>query len=368
MNSRAKGRIAGERIRAARILVVDDQPSNVRLLEASLAEAGYLRVEGITDPTQVLETIDREPVDLILLDIRMPVLDGMAILTLLQEAIHQEGLQIIVLTAQTERETLLAALAKGARDYIVKPFDNEEVLYRIHNALEARFLYQDRENEAERLEKMVTKRTEQLVETQFELVRCLARAGEFRDSDTGSHILRVSLGCYLLAASAGLPRQTVELIRYAAMMHDIGKIGVPDQILLKPGRLTAEEFEIIKTHCQFGVDILGDYDADVTRMARSIAFTHHERWDGKGYPVGLKGEEIPVEGRITAIIDVYDALTSERPYKRAYPVEEALQVIGEGAGTLFDPQLVQCFLSIQEEFQGRLKELSRSVPARGPCC
>lgn len=359
MTSISPALMPAARFHDARILIVDDQPSNVRLLEVFLGESGYHRIEGITDPTRVLESIDREPVDLILLDMRMPVLDGLSILTLLQDAIRQEGLPIIVLTAQTERETRLEALARGARDYLVKPFDNDEVLFRIHNALETHFLYQERENEAERLEIMVQQRTAELIETQFELVRCLARAGEFRDSDTGSHILRVSVGCHLLAAAAGLPRKTVELIRYAAMMHDIGKIGVPDQILLKPGKLTPEEFESIKTHCRYGVEILGDYDAEVTQLARSIAYSHHERWDGAGYPCGLAGEAIPVEGRITAIIDVFDALTSERPYKAAYSAAEAIAVIRDGAGTLFDPQLVDCFLSMQEEFLTRIQELSR---------
>lgn len=359
MKFNKKSALAKERFFNARILVVDDQPGNVRLLEVFLADAGYRRVEGITDPTQVLERMDREALDLMLLDMRMPVLDGLSVLALLQEPIHQEGLQVIVLTAQTEHETRLAALSLGARDYLVKPFDNDEVLCRIHNALECRFLYQDREGEAERLEELVTQRTEQLIETQFELVRCLARAGEFRDSDTGSHIFRVSIGCHLLARAAGLPRQQTELIRYAAMMHDIGKIGIADQLLLKPGKLTAEEFEQIKIHCQYGVDILGDYNADVTKMAREIAYTHHERWDGKGYPSGLAGEQIPIEGRITAIIDVYDALTSERPYKRAFSDEDALAIIRGSSGTQFDPQLVEHFIDIYPEFQKQMQALAR---------
>lgn len=358
-NSPKKSVLAEARFHDARILVVDDQPGNVRLLEVFLGEAGYRHVEGMTDPTLVLERLDSGPLDLLLLDMRMPVLDGLAVLSLLQEPIHQEGLQVIVLTAQTERETRLAALSLGARDYLVKPFDTDEVLCRIRNALESRFLYQDREGEAERLEELVAQRTEQLIETQFELVRCLARAGEFRDSDTGSHIFRVSIGCHLLARAAGLPRQQTELIRYASMMHDIGKIGIADQLLLKPGKLTAEEFEQIKVHCQFGVDILGDYNADVTRMAREIAFTHHERWDGKGYPSGLRGEDIPIEGRITAIIDVYDALTSERPYKRALPADAALAIIRDSAGTQFDPRLVEHFISIFPEFQKQMLRLSR---------
>ncbi len=352
--------IAEERFRNARILIVDDQPGNVRLLEVFLAEAGYRHIAGTTDPTSVLERLDAAPLDLLLLDMRMPVLDGLSVLQLLHEAIHQEGLQVIVLTAQTERETRLAALGLGARDYLVKPFDTEEVLCRIRNALETRFLYQDRAGEAERLEELVGKRTEQLIETQFELVRCLARAGEFRDSDTGSHILRVSVGCHLLAQAAGLPRERVELIRYAAMMHDIGKIGIADQVLLKPTRLTPEEFEQIKEHCQFGVDILGDYNADVTQMAREIAFTHHERWDGKGYPCGLAGEAIPIEGRITAIIDVYDALTSERPYKSAMSAEDALAIVRDSAGSQFDPALVAHFLAIYPEFQRQMQRLGHA--------
>lgn len=351
MNEQKQSILPPERFHNARILVVDDQPGNVRLLEIFLAEAGYTRVEGITDPTQVLECIDREPLDLMLLDMRMPVLDGLSVLSLLHETIHQEGLQVIVLTAQTERETRLAALSRGARDYLVKPFDTDEVLCRIHNALETRFLYQDREGEAERLETVVTERTGQLIETQFELVRSLARAGEFRDSDTGAHIIRVSLGCFLLAEAANLPRQQTELIRYASMMHDIGKIGIADHLLLKPGKLTPEEFEQMKTHCQFGVDILGDYNSDVTIMARNIALTHHEHWDGKGYPHGLTGENIPIEGRITAVIDVYDALISVRPYKRAFSIPEALAIIRDSAGQHFDPTLVKHFLAIQPELE-----------------
>lgn len=343
--------IQSQRFHDAKILIVDDQPGNVRLLEVFLAEAGYTCVKGITDPTQVLECLDDEPLDLILLDMRMPILDGLSVLTLLQEVIHREGLQVIVLTAQTERETRLAALSRGARDYLVKPFDNEEVLCRIHNALETRFLYQDREGEAARLEVLVKERTSELIETQFELVRSLARAGEFRDSDTGSHIIRVSIGCFLLAEAAGLPREDIELIRYASMMHDIGKIGIADHLLLKPGKLSEEEFEAMKTHCQFGVDILGDYNANVTQMARKIALTHHEKWDGYGYPAGLSGEDIPIEGRITAIIDVYDALISVRPYKPAFSIPEALEIIRKSSGSHFEPRLVECFLRIQPEME-----------------
>jgi len=359
MHNTQRYTLAPERFLSARILAVDDQPSNIRLLEAFLGDAGYCHVTGITDPTQVLEIIDHTPIDLLLLDMRMPILDGLSVLALLQEEIHHSGLQVIVLTAQTERETRLAALSHGARDYITKPFDSEELLCRIHNALEARFLYQDRENETERLDGMVRQRTAELAETQFELVRCLARAGEFRDSDTGSHILRVSIGCHLLAIAAGLSPHEVELIRYASMMHDIGKIGVTDRILHKPSRLTPEEFEEIKTHCQYGVDIIGNHESDVTQMARSIALTHHERWDGKGYPQGLRGEEIPVAGRITAIIDVYDALTSSRPYKSAFPQEEAVAIIRDGAGSQFDPQLVEYFLDIHDELRQQLTALEQ---------
>ncbi|MCK6411690.1 MAG: response regulator [Azonexus sp.] len=356
-------RLDPARFRAARILAVDDQPGNIRLLEALLEEAGYPHLTGLTDPTQVLEFLDREPVDLLLLDMRMPILDGLSVLALLQEEIHRDGLQVIVLTAQTERETRLAALAHGARDYITKPFDNEELLCRVRNALETRFLYQDRDNETERLDAMVRERTAQLAETQFELVRCLARAGEFRDSDTGSHILRVSIGCRLLAEAAGLSANEVELIRYASMMHDIGKIGVADRILHKPARLTPDEFEEIKTHCRYGVEIIGNHAADVTQMARSIALTHHERWDGQGYPQGLKGEEIPIAGRITAIIDVYDALTSIRPYKPAFPPEDALTVIREAAGSQFDPELVSRFLEIHAELRQQLDDLAHDNAA-----
>ena len=344
---------ADEKSADAKILIVDDQQANVELLEMILEMAGYTDVTSVTDPRLVLELYLERRFDLILLDIRMPHLDGFQVMEQLSAVIQDDYLPVLVLTAEKEEETRFRAFELGAKDFINKPFDQTEVLNRIYNMLEVRFLYKERIRQNEILEIKVRERTKELQErneeletTRLEIIRRLGRAGEYRDNETGMHVLRMSKSCQRLALAAGFNDSDAERILQASPMHDVGKIGIPDAILLKPGKLTESEYEVIQTHVEIGGDIIGDQDIGLMRMARTIALTHHEKWDGTGYPNGLKGEDIPIEGRIAAICDVFDALTSERPYKKAWSIEDASAFIEEQAGKHFDPELVGLFNEI----------------------
>lgn len=331
---------------AAPILVVDDNPVNVALLEDLLEDGGYDNVTSTTNPAEVEPLVRATPFDLILLDIRMPGLDGFQVMERLADPI-QQGLPVLVLTAQTDRETRLAALKGGARDFITKPFDADEVLYRVRNLLEIRLMYRERTRQAEILEEKVRERTAELHDAHCEVIRHLARAGEYRDTDTGRHVERMSRYCQRLAQAAGLPATTCDHILYAAQMHDLGKIAIPDSILRKPGKLDEAERAVINTHSAIGAEILSPTSPNpIIRMAHVIALTHHEKWDGSGYPARLAGEAIPMEGRITAICDVFDALTMTRPYKKEWGVDDACALLRAEAGRHFDPRLVGLFLEV----------------------
>ena len=300
-------------------------------------------MRGVTDPRLVLALHREARFDLILLDIRMPYLDGIQVMEQLAGAIEDDYVPVLVLTAEKDKDTMMRALEQGAKDFVTKPFDRDEVLNRIANMLEVRSLYNERRRQNEILEEKVQERTRELADTRLEVIRRLGRAGEYRDNETGMHVIRMSKSCQRLAVAAGLDEIRAAIILQASPMHDLGKIGVPDHILLKPGKLTADEWDIMKTHVDIGVDILNGHEAEPMRMARVIALTHHEKWDGSGYPNGLKGTDIPIEGRISAVCDVFDALTSKRPYKNAWPVEEAVAYIRENAGVHFDPDLAAKF-------------------------
>jgi len=332
--------------RQAKILVVDDSPTNVMLLEMILSSAGYVNAQSVTDPREVCGLYEANKFDLILLDIRMPELDGFQVMEQLKEALEDDYLPVLVLTAQTDKETRARAIELGAKDFVTKPFDRTEVLNRIRTLLDVRVLYNERRRQSEMLEEQVRERTQELRDTRLEIIRRLGRAGEYRDNETGMHVIRMSKSCQILGLAYGLSEEEGELLVQASPMHDVGKIGIPDNILLKPGKLNAKEWEVMKTHSSIGADILDGSKADIMRMARDIALTHHEKWDGGGYPAGLAGEAIPLAGRIAAISDVFDALTSERPYKKPWPVEEARRFISENSGSHFDPKLAAIFLEI----------------------
>ena len=345
-------------IKSSKILVVDDEPANLRLVEKILQNAGYQYIELVSDSRKVVENYLQQGSDLILLDLNMPHMDGYEVMQKLQ-ALKQEVLApIMVLTAQQEREYRIRALDLGARDFICKPFDQVELLARVRNLLEAHRFQQSLHVRKGELERLVQERTRELHDTRLQIVRKLGRAAEFRDNETGNHIIRMSKIATLLAKEAGMGEYECDLLLNAAPMHDIGKIGIPDKILLKNGKFEPEEWEVMKTHTLIGADILAGDGSEVLKMAQSIALTHHEKWDGTGYPVGLAGEAIPLVGRITAIADVFDALTSERPYKHAWPLSQAIDYIRVNAGTHFDPVLATKFLELIPQIQQIINEYS----------
>ncbi|PLS77690.1 MAG: two-component system response regulator [Chloroflexi bacterium] len=331
----------------ARILVVDDEQTNIDLLERILARAGYANVKSTVEPEQVLALCAHFQPDLILLDLHMPKLDGFTILQQVTSSLPTQAyLPILVLTADISMEAKQRALAYGAKDFLTKPLERVETLLRIKNLLETRFLHLSRENENQRLEEKVRERTDKLEQAQMEVLQLLARAAEYRDDDTGHHTNRVGHQSAQLAELLGLPAADVEMIRRAAPLHDIGKIGIPDHILLKPGRLTAAEFEVITTHAVIGANMLSGSQFPILRLAEQIALTHHERWDGSGYPYGLRGDEIPLAGQIVAVVDVFDALTHERRYKPAWSVAEAVAELERQKGRQFAPRVVEAFIQL----------------------
>jgi putative two-component system response regulator len=333
----------------SRILIVDDQRPNVLLLEKILAAHGYQQLIGITDPREVDALQEQHDFDLILLDLNMPHRDGFEVIEALRRASPEDYPPILVLTAQSDQDSRLRALELGARDFLTKPFDYTEVLSRIRNLLEVRLLHKRVVQQNEELEERVRARTLELHDTRLEIIRRLGRAAEYRDNETGYHILRMSHYSALLARAAGMDAAECDMLLDASPMHDVGKIGIPDRILLKPGKLDADEWAIMKTHARIGAEILTGHDSPLMRLASLIAATHHEKWDGSGYPEGLAGEAIPLAGRVTAVCDVFDALTTVRPYKQAWPVEEAFAYLRDNAGMHFDPGLAALFCSLREE-------------------
>ena len=329
------------------ILAVDDEEANVLLLRRVLERAGHTSVTTTTDPAQVpalfLETRPR----LLLLDLHMPRVDGFELMEQIGALTSERrSIPFLVLTADVTDEAKRRALSLGARDFLTKPLDNIELLLRVRNLLQVQLL-QDRlfEHNAT-LEELVAERTLDLERARLEILERLALAAEYRDDATQEHGWRIGRTGFLLAVALGLPSGDAELIRRAAPLHDIGKIGIPDLILLKPGKLTDDEFEQMKAHTTIGAEILSGSSSSLLRMAQSIALTHHERWDGQGYPNGLSGDRIPLEGRIAAVADVFDALTHERPYKHAWTVKEAVAEIFHQDGQHFDPFVVNAFARV----------------------
>jgi putative two-component system response regulator len=340
------------------ILAVDDEESNLLLVRRILEREGYTRVEVTMEPRRVPEMfVELEP-DLVLLDLHMPGMDGFELMDRLGPlTANGSGVPFLVLTADATDATRRRALSVGARDFLTKPLDRIELLLRVRNLLQVKQL-QDRLREQNAdLEDKVAERTRDLDQSRLEVLERLALAAEYRDDDTQEHAWRIGRICALVAVNLGFPETEVELIARAAPLHDIGKIGIPDAILLKPGRLSDEEFEVIKTHTTIGAEILTGSRSPLLRLAERIALTHHERWDGRGYPGGLSGEEIPIAGRIVAVADVFDALTHERPYKQAWAVEKAVgEILGQG-GRQFDPCVVDAFSGLDHPtLLSRLKD------------
>lgn len=335
------------------ILVVDDVPENIGIL-AEILGIDY-RVTFAGNGTDALSAALAQPQpSLILLDVMMPEMDGYEVCRRLKSDLRTKEIPVIFLTAQNDAVNEEFGLKIGAVDYLHKPCHPAIVQQRVRLHLELH-------NQNLLLEERVRERTLELEESRSEIVRRLSRAGEYRDNETGMHVIRMSQFCHRLALAAGIPAVHAELLQAAAPMHDIGKIGIPDSVLLKPGKLNEEEWAVMQTHAQIGADIIGKHDSRLLDIARTVAITHHERWDGKGYPNSLAGEAIPIEGRIAAIADVYDALLSVRPYKTAWSQEKAVELIVQQSGLAFDPQLVTLFTGLLPEY-ARIRELYSDLP------
>lgn len=332
---------------AMRLLVVDDEEANLTLLRGMLVRGGYRHVDVLDDPRRIEERFRAAPPDLLLLDYRMPNRSGLDVLEALAPLLP-DGFPVVMVTADDRPEVRQAALARGARDFVGKPFQAVEVLLRVRNLLETWAARRGLLDENEALEARVRARTADLERTQLEMLVRLARAAEYRDDASGEHVWRVARTCALIADALGEPPDRVEATMRAARLHDVGKIGIPDGILLKPGRLTAAEFDVVKGHCQVGYDLLSGSRSVLVQLAAEIALTHHERWDGQGYPRGLGGRAIPLAARILSVADAFDALTNDRAHARAVSPEAAVAEIERGRGSQFDPAVVDAFVELFE--------------------
>ncbi len=352
----------GDVLGAARILVVDDEPGNVRMFDRLLSSAGCQHVRGVTDPRDTIARLAEVRPDLIILDLHMPHMDGFEVMQAIRPLLAAERyLPVLIVTADDAPTVKQRALAMGARDFLAKPFDSVEALLRIRNLLVTRQLYAQLEREQQQLEQAVFDRTEALHSTHLEIVERLARAAEYRDDNTGEHTRRVGGLAGLLARTLGLSEVDAKTIERAAALHDVGKVGVPDAILLKPGGLVPAEFDIIKTHAVMGARILSGSRVPLLRMAEEIAFTHHERWDGRGYPNGRIGEGIPAgrPGRRARRRFRRDDARSSRTSAASCP-SRRWKSSGAIAARHFDPQVVDAFGDV---FPGYL--LTITVPADG---
>ncbi|MBI5500342.1 MAG: response regulator [Deltaproteobacteria bacterium] len=331
----------------ARLLVVDDEEAVVRMVERVLHHAGYVNVRGLTESARALSVFEEFRPDLVLLDLRMPGVDGYSVLEQLRARMLEVPSPIIVLTSDLSAAARQRALFLGALDFLTKPLDQIEILLRIANVLEVRYFQLRQHAEKVLLEDKIRERTNELEAAQVELLDRLARAAEFRDDTTGEHTERVGRMAARLARALLVDEREVRLIRRAAPLHDIGKVGIPDEILLKPARLSADERLVMEGHTAIGARILSGSRFRVLQLAEAIALRHHERWDGTGYPEGVAGDRIPLPARIAAVIDVYDALTHARPYKEAWTPEAAAAEIAAQSDKQFDPWVVETFLELQ---------------------
>ena len=338
------------------ILAVDDEPFNLDLIEAAFIEYDNVEITNATNGQEALDLLASSSFDVVLLDISMPVMDGLAVLKQIREDESLEQLPVLMVTANTEKEQ--ESILLGASDFISKPYDIEILCARTLNYAKMNSYHQQIKNQKQTLELQVAQRTSELEtalklakQTEYEISIRLGRASEFRDLETGGHIKRMSHYSKLLASLYGLDEDECELVLYAAPLHDIGKVGIPDKILLKPGRFEGNEFEIMKQHAALGAKMLEGADKfPVLKAGHVIALEHHEKWDGSGYPNAKKGEEIHLYARIITVADVFDALSSKRVYKEAMDLEKVLSIMKNDSGTHFDPHLVDLLLNNLDQF------------------
>ncbi|MAD00024.1 two-component system response regulator [Pseudomonas abyssi] len=338
-------------LHGARVVIIDDVQANMRLLESSLRTMGLGQVKGFSDSAEGLRWLQENSWDLLLLDLDMPEPDGFTILEALRER-DRTAQQVILVTALGDAASRRRGLDLGGNDYVTKPVDLPELLLRVRNCLEFGHTHRALLQERNALEERVQERTVRLRDSYRAVIRALARAADYKDNETGKHIMRIGETAALIAQGLGAPATWVELLRLAAPMHDVGKIGIADQILRKPGKLSEEEFRTMQEHARIGSQILSDSGrSSLLELAAEIALNHHEKWDGTGYPSGLQGEQIPLSARIVALCDVYDALRSERPYKPGWTAERAQAFIREQSGKHFDPAVVRVMAGLFDEIE-----------------
>jgi putative two-component system response regulator len=358
-------------IASSKILIVDDEPINVKVARKYLKLEGYEHFVTTTDSREAVALVENERPDVVLLDIMMPHVSGLDVLAALRADKRYTHLPVVILTAATDQATKRRALELGASEFLAKPVDPTELIPRLYNVLTVKRHHDHMEQYAHELEAEVLRRTAELARSRQEVIHCLARAAEFRDDDTGRHVLRVGKYARLIASELGWKGERLNILEQAAQLHDIGKIGIPDSILLKPGKLGPEEIEIMHKHAGFGkriMETLPEHESNVLRkhtelgsrllqetdspilsLASTISLSHHEKWDGSGYPLGLAAEDIPIEGRITAVADVFDALSSKRPYKAPFPLQKCFEILEEGRGKHFDPLVLDAFFRCRVE-------------------
>lgn len=337
------------------ILVVDDELLNREVLSAMLRPMGY-EVDTAENGRQALQKVKDNPPDLVLLDVMMPDMDGFEVVKRLSRDDATKPIPVVMVTALSQVQDRITALEAGANDFLSKPVDRAELQATVHSQMQIKAYHDFMKSYQEKLEAEVARRTKEvsdaldkLEDASLDTIMRLSRAAEYKDEDTGSHIMRMSQYASSIALELGLGEKVAQHIQYAAPMHDVGKIGIPDHVLTKPGKLDADEWEIMKRHTTIGANILGGAEVGFLKLAEVIALTHHERWDGTGYPRGLKGNAIPLAGRITALADVFDALLSKRPYKEPFPMDKALAIIKSERGKQFEPVVVDGFFRIQDQ-------------------
>lgn len=349
------------------ILIVDDSDINLTLINALVLKIGHCAPHLFENPVSALAWCGHQSPDLVIVDYMMPEMDGMQFIRKFRRLPGQERVPVLMITANDQKDIRYEALQNGASDFLNKPIDRIEFSARVRNMLELRAAQKQLADRALHLTALVEEQTVEIRGRELELIDRLSRAAEFRDPETGAHIRRMAHYSKLIARQLGLDHASQKLILEAAPLHDVGKIGIPDSILLKPGRLNAEEFEIMKGHSTLGHRLLKDSASDVLRAGAEIALHHHEKYDGSGYPQAIGGESISILGRIVAVADVFDALTSIRPYKKAWPLEEARVYLEAGRKKHFDPHCVDAFLAAWPEIldiRHRFED-DETIPAHG---
>jgi len=343
------------------VLIIDDSDINLTLIKALVMKLGECEPVLFANPLKALEWCRSNVPDLVIVDYMMPDMDGLKFISAFRALHGRDEVPILMVTANDQKDVRYEALLGGANDFLTKPIDRIEFSARARNMLSLRTGQKFLADRAQHLASLVDEQTREIRDREKELIFRMSRAAEFRDPETGAHIQRMAHYSQAIAIGLGLERAAQQLILEAAPMHDVGKIGIPDYILLKPGKLTVEEFEVMKGHARLGYELLKESRSDILRAGAQIALTHHEKYDGTGYPRHLKGNDIPVFGRIVAVADVFDALTSERPYKKAWSLEDACRFLEDGRGKHFDPLCVEALLAewnrvldIRQRFQDEI--------------